>query len=97
MSMVSFDQQVATFAFPGATLGAMGAGASSRAMKADRNRTADLREAELHASYRSAEGLGFDELLDPRDTRVALLRALSLAVHSRQESAAPVSRSAITP
>jgi acetyl-CoA carboxylase carboxyltransferase component len=97
MSMVGFDQQVATFAFPGATLGAMGAGASSRAMKADRDLTADLREAELQASYRSAAGLGFDELLDPRDTRVALLRALSLAVHSRQEPAAPVSRSAITP
>ena len=59
MSLIGFDGQAATFAFPGATLGAMGAGASSKAMNADTDVSAALREAELHASYRSAEGLGF--------------------------------------
>ncbi|MBO0732362.1 MAG: hypothetical protein J2P57_24080, partial [Acidimicrobiaceae bacterium] len=34
MGMVGFDGQVATFAFPGATLGAMGTAAASTAMKA---------------------------------------------------------------
>jgi acetyl-CoA carboxylase carboxyltransferase component len=97
MSLVGFDGQVATFAYPGATLGAMGAGASSRAMGADRDVAAELREAELQASYRSAEGLGFDELLDPSETRNALLAALHLAVNARQEPPAPVTRSAITP
>lgn len=97
MALVGFDQQVATFAYPGATLGAMGAGASSRAMKADADVSAGLREAELQASYRSAEGLGFDELLDPADTRNALLDALALALHSRQAPPGPVSRTAITP
>jgi acetyl-CoA carboxylase carboxyltransferase component len=97
MSLVGFDGQVATFAYPGATLGAMGAGASSRAMGADRDLAAELREAELQASYRSAEGLGFDELLDPGETRNALLAALRLAVHARQEPPGPVTRSAITP
>ena len=97
MALVGFDQQVATFAYPGATLGAMGASASSRAMKAGTDLAAELRQAELQASYRSAEGLGFDELLDPRQTRAALLEALLLAVHSRQQSPTPVSRTAITP
>lgn len=97
MSLVGFDQQVATFGFPGATLGAMGAGASSRAMHADDDVTADLRQAELQASYRSAEGLGFDELLDPGETRNALLDALALALQGRQVPPAPVSRTAITP
>jgi acetyl-CoA carboxylase carboxyltransferase component len=97
MSLVGFDQQVATFAFPGATMGAMGAGASSRAMQADEEMTADLRRAELEASYRSAESLGFDELLDPADTRNALLDALTLALHGRQVAPGPVHRRAITP
>lgn len=97
MSLIGFDGQVATFAFPGATLGAMGAGASSKAMNADKDVASSLREAELHASYRSAEGLGFDELLDPRETRDALLGALGRALSARQVAAVPTSRTAITP
>jgi acetyl-CoA carboxylase carboxyltransferase component len=97
MALVGFDRQVATFAYPGATMGAMGAGATSRATKADAETAAGLREAELQASYRSAEALGFDELLDPAETRNALLDALTLALHSRQTPAGPVSRTAITP
>ena len=97
MSLIGFDGQVATFAFPGATLGAMGAGASSKAMNADEDVASSLREAELHASYRSAEGLGFDELLDPRETRDALLGALGRALSARQVAAVPTSRTAITP
>lgn len=97
MSLVGFDQQVATLAYPGATLGAMGAGASSRAMKAGPEAAAELRRAELDASYRSAETLGFDELIDPCRTREALLDALVLALHARQEAAEPVSRPGVTP
>jgi acetyl-CoA carboxylase carboxyltransferase component len=66
-------------------------------MGADQEMAGELREAELEASYRSAEGLGFDELLDPGETRNALLHALHLAVHSRQSSPRPVTRTAITP
>ncbi|HEY7136636.1 MAG TPA: carboxyl transferase domain-containing protein [Acidimicrobiia bacterium] len=97
MTMVAFDGQAATFAFPGATLGAMGATAAGRAMGADTDATDALRRAELDASYRSASGLGFDELIDPRDTRVALLRALRRALSQRQRPAEPVARIAITP
>jgi acetyl-CoA carboxylase carboxyltransferase component len=97
MTMVAFDGQAATFAFPGATLGAMGAKAAGRAMGADTDATDALRRAELDASYRSASGLGFDELIDPRDTRTALLRALRRAVSQRQRPAEPVARIAITP
>ena len=97
MALIGFDGQVATFAYPGATLGAMGAGAQSRAMGADDDLGAKLRSAELKASYRSAEGLGFDELLDPRETRDALLDAVERAVSIRQAAPEPVSRTAITP
>ena len=81
MALPGFDKQVATFAFPGATLGAMGAGASSRAMRATDDVADELRDAELQASYRSAAGLGFDELLDPSETRNALVD--SCAVYSK--------------
>jgi acetyl-CoA carboxylase carboxyltransferase component len=97
MAMPSFDNQAATFAYPGATLGAMGAGAQTEALGADGDVAATLRHAELTASFRSAAGLGFDELIDPRDTRDALLAALRRALNVRQQAAEPVRRTAITP
>ncbi|MEY4130534.1 MAG: hypothetical protein RLZZ31_658 [Actinomycetota bacterium] len=97
MSMVGFDSQSATFAYPGATLGAMGASAMSRATGAVDSEAEMLRDAELQASYRSAENLGFDELIDPRETRNVLLGAVERAIYRRQKPAAPISRTAITP
>lgn len=97
MALVGFDGQSATFAYPGATLGAMGAAAMSRATGAEADEAARLREAELEASYRSAANLGFDELVDPRETRTVLLSALSRALSRRQAAPEPVARTAITP
>jgi acetyl-CoA carboxylase carboxyltransferase component len=97
MSLLSFDAQSATFAYPGATMGAMSAGALSRASHAGEDLTAKLREAELQASYRSAEHMGFDELIDPRETRDALLASLIRGLSSRQAAAEPVSRTVIMP
>jgi acetyl-CoA carboxylase carboxyltransferase component len=97
MALPAYGHQTATFAYPGATLGAMGADASSRAMRSDADEAAQLRDAELTASYHSAARLGFDELIDPRETRDALLGAVTLATARRQEPAAPKARTAITP
>jgi acetyl-CoA carboxylase carboxyltransferase component len=97
MSLLGFDQQTATFAYPGATMGAMSAAALSRATHAGEDMSAKLRDAELQASFRSAEGMGFDELIDPRETRDALLAALRRGLSSRQAAAAPVTRTVILP
>lgn len=97
MALIGFDDQVATFAYPGATLGAMGADAASRAMRAGDDVAEQLRDTELQASYRSAEGLGFDELIDPRETRNVILDAVERALSARQSPAEPVARTAITP
>jgi acetyl-CoA carboxylase carboxyltransferase component len=97
MSLLSFDGQGATFAYPGATMGAMSAAALSKASHAGDDLTATLRDAELQASYRSAEHMGFDELIDPRETRDALLTALRRGLSSRQAAAEPVTRTAIMP
>ncbi|CAN5531374.1 carboxyl transferase domain-containing protein [soil metagenome] len=97
MSLLGFDEQVATFGYPGATMGAMSAAALSRASKAGDDVSATLREDELQASFNSAENLGFDELIDPRETRDALLSALQRGLLSRQSAAEPVTRTAILP
>lgn len=97
MSLLGFDDQVATYAYPGATMGAMSAAALSKASHAGEDLSAKLRDAELQASYRSARNLGFDELIDPRETRDALLSALSRGLYSRQSSPEPVSRTVILP
>jgi acetyl-CoA carboxylase carboxyltransferase component len=97
MSLIGFDDQVATLAYPGATMGAMSAAALSRASHAHEDVAAALRDAELQASYRSAEHLGFDELIDPRETRDALLVALQRGIYSRQAMPEPVARTVITP
>ncbi|AGZ49884.1 acyl-CoA carboxylase subunit beta [Mycobacterium kansasii] len=97
MGLISFDGQVATFAYPGATMGAMGAVALSRASHADQELSAKLRNAELQASFRSAEHMGFDELIDPRETRDALLAALQRGINARQATAEPVMRTLIMP
>jgi acyl-CoA synthetase (AMP-forming)/AMP-acid ligase II len=69
----------------------------SRASHAGEDLSVRLRKAELQASYRSAEHMGFDELIDPRETRDALLGALKRGLHSRQAAPKPVTRTAIVP
>jgi acetyl-CoA carboxylase carboxyltransferase component len=97
MGMIGFDGQTAVFAFPGATMGAMGSAAMSRATGADAEQAERLRRAELEASYRSASTLGFDEMIDPREIRNALLHALERALQRRQVAPEPVARVGITP
>ncbi|HEY3832022.1 MAG TPA: carboxyl transferase domain-containing protein, partial [Acidimicrobiia bacterium] len=97
MNMIPFDGQSAVFGFPGATMGAMGASAMSRARGSDDEEAEMLRRAEVEASYRSAQGFGFDELIDPREIRNALLHSLERALSRRQAPAEPVARIGIMP
>jgi acetyl-CoA carboxylase carboxyltransferase component len=83
--------------YPGVMMGAMSAAALSRATHAEDDLSAKLRDAELEASYRSAKHLGFDELIDPRETRDALLAGLQRGLSSRQAARSPVSRTVILP
>lgn len=97
MSLLGFDNQSATFAYPGATMGAMSAAALSRASHATEDVEARLRQAEVDASFRSAGHLGFDDLIHPEETRDVLIDALERGLHSRQAAAQPVTRTVITP
>lgn len=97
MGMIPFDGQSGVFAFPGATMGAMGAGAMSQARKSDDDEAARLHDLEVQASYRSAHGFGFDELIEPAELRNMLLHTLQRALYRRQEVPAPVARIGIVP
>jgi acetyl-CoA carboxylase carboxyltransferase component len=97
MAMNGYDEQTFSYAFPGATMGAMGAQGAGNAVGADEETRAALREAELESSYRSASGLGFDELIDPRDLRNAVLDGLELSARRRAGAVEPVARVGITP
>ncbi|WP_329407753.1 acetyl-CoA carboxylase carboxyltransferase subunit [Nocardia vinacea] len=97
MSLIGFDGQVGTFAYPGATMGAMSAAALSHSSNADDDLASALTEMELAASYHSAEHMGFDELIRPEETRNALLMSLQRGIYARQSVPEPVLRAAIVP
>jgi acetyl-CoA carboxylase carboxyltransferase component len=97
MGLIPFDGQSATFAYPGATMGAMGASAMSRARGSDEDEAERLRRTEVEASYRSAEHFGFDELISPVETRNMLLSSLERALYRRQASPEPARRVGIMP
>lgn len=96
MGFLGFSGNSRSYAFPGVTMGAMPARGSSKATHADEDAAALLAQAELESSLRSAEGLGFDDLIDPRDLRNVLLEGLLFAVN-RRGAPEPVSRVGILP
>jgi len=77
MAMNPFDDQTVTLAFPGAELAAMPAAGAAGATRADEAARATLEAAT--ASYRSADRLGYDEVIDPAELRDALLGGMRLA------------------
>lgn len=97
MGMIPFDGQSAVFAFPGVTMGAMGAAAMSRSRGSDEDEAAMLVDHEVQASYRTARSFGIDELIDPREIRNVLLHSVERALNRRQAPAEPVARIGIAP
>ena len=98
MGMIPFDGQSAVFAFPGATMGAMGAAAMSRSRGLRRRRSGDAaRRARSRRRTDRRRRFGFDELIDPREIRNVLLHSLERALHRRQAPAEPVAASASHP
>ena len=97
MAMNPYDEQTLSFGFPGATLGAMGASGAGNAVGADEATQAELHQAENESSYRSANGLSFDDLIDPRDLRNVVIESLAVSAQRRSGAATPVARTGITP
>jgi len=79
MAQNPFDGQTLTFAFPTVTLGAMPAGSGGRAAKLDDEEQARVEAAQQAGAWRLAERFGYDDVIDPRELRNALLAGLALA------------------
>ena len=78
MAMNPFDFQTISLAFPSITLGALPASSEASAVKDEAER-ARLAAEQAKASITAGARLGYDEVIDPRDLRNALLAGLALA------------------
>jgi acetyl-CoA carboxylase carboxyltransferase component len=78
MAMNPFDGQTITLAFPSITLGALPASSPGSAI-ADPEERKRAAAVQAKASVTAGSRLAYDDVIDPRDLRTALLAGLSLA------------------
>jgi hypothetical protein len=97
MAMYPFDRQTASFAFPGAALGAMPAEGGADAARADPSMRSALGALEGAGPWRAADSLAYDDVIDPREVRDRLLGALELADARAAEPAEPARHAGIRP
>jgi acetyl-CoA carboxylase carboxyltransferase component len=97
MAMNPYDDQTISYAFPGVTLGAMPAESGGRSAKLDDATQAEVTATQTGGPWPQAHGMGYDDVIDPRDLRDALLRALVLLETRDDRRYAPVTRAGILP
>jgi methylmalonyl-CoA decarboxylase subunit alpha len=97
MAMNPFDRQTVTLAFPGARLGAMPAESGAQAAGLEGDTRELLEHAEIGGAYSSADTMSYDEVIDPRELRNALLGALRLSAARRSGAPRPARRPGILP
>ncbi len=78
MAQNPFDKQTLCYAFPTVTLGAMPADSGGKAAKLGGEERARLVREQAAGAWKMAARLGFDDILDPRELRNAVLNGLSL-------------------
>ncbi len=88
MAMNPFDGQTITLAFPSITLGALPASSEGSAI-ADPGERARLAAEQAKASVTAGSRLAYDDVIDPRDLRDALLAGLTLAEGRRTAPRTP--------
>jgi acetyl-CoA carboxylase carboxyltransferase component len=79
MAMNPFDGQTLVLAFPGARLGAMPAEGAQEVAGLDGDPELVLQHSELGGAYSSADTMAYDDVIDPRELRDALLDGLALS------------------
>ncbi len=90
MAMNPFDAQTLSLAFPGVSLGAMPASSGSDAAKLDDEARSRVEAREAGGPWGVAAAMSFDDVIDPRDLRNALLDGLRTA--SRRATLGPLAR-----
>ena len=79
MAQNPFDAQTLTLAFPAVTMGSMPAASGGRSAGLDADRQARVEQDQEAGPWRMAAGMVYDDVIDPRELRNALLRGLELA------------------
>lgn len=97
MAMNPFDHQTITFALPGITLGGIPAQGGSNAANVDEETAQRLAEAELSGAWTTGDTMAYDEIIDPREMRNALLSGLALAKARLSDTTAPVLTPTVRP
>lgn len=97
MAMNPFDGQTLSLAFPSVTLGSAPVKGSGDAAKLDAATQAQLQAALDSGVYAIADRLVYDEVIDPRELRNALLQGLVLAAHRQHGAQAPVAHPGVMP
>ncbi|MGA4539390.1 acyl-CoA carboxylase subunit beta [Uniformispora flossi] len=92
MAMNPFDAQTISYALPGVTLGGIPAAAGAATAKQDAETRDRLVANESSGPWRSANSLSYDDVIDPRELRNALLAGLDRAAARTAEPPAPVTR-----
>jgi methylmalonyl-CoA decarboxylase subunit alpha len=78
MAMNPFDNQTISLSFPAITLGALPASSGAASHKLSDDEAAQIAAEQSAAAFRSASGMGYDDVIDPRQLRNALLHGLTL-------------------
>ncbi|MBK7251437.1 MAG: acetyl-CoA carboxylase carboxyltransferase subunit [Gammaproteobacteria bacterium] len=79
MAMNPFDGQTLSLAFPAITLGAMPAASGAAAAKLDDATRARVAAEQAGGAFHIADRLAYDDVIDPRELRNALIQGLVLA------------------
>ena len=83
MAQNPFDDQTLSLCFPGLTMSSMPAGSGGRAAKLDDDEQARVERMQQSGPWNMAAGMAYDDVIDPRELRDALLDGLSLTDHRR--------------
>lgn len=86
MAMNPFDNQTLSLAFPAISLGAMPAAAGADAAGLDAGAKARAEAEQMASAWSLSSKMAFDDIIDPRDLRNALLAGLRL--HSARRATA---------
>lgn len=97
MAMNPFDGQTVSLAFPAVTLGALPAESGAAPSGLDEDARAKVAAEQARGSFRAAETMAYDDVIDPRRLRDALLAALSLSEGRAAGPFAPVAHRGIRP
>jgi len=77
MAQNPFDKQTLCLSLPGVTMGSMPAASGGRAAKLDASSQAKAEEAQASGSYKMAQHLVYDDIIDPIELRNRILDGLA--------------------